>query len=357
MRIISYRNKARLKRAVLIAAFAVLALAVVCVAYVAYLSRYMVYTSDGAYLALPGEEDAQGDSLPDAVPAVSGEYVVGDRIERPQTEPAAPTQADEPAETTALFTDGYYATNAALLQASDVRSALDAILAARDETDGTIAVLLDLKSEFGNFYYSTGVSGAPIASVDVGTIDALIAMLAARSDVYLIARLPAFRDTAYALSEMDQALALSSGALWADSDGCYWLDPGNEAVIDRLLAICSDLAARGVDEVTFQDFCFPSSENIVYEDDRSAAVEAAAKRLANEAALPVSFSFSGDEPSFESASYGRHICLEAGDGAAIASALANVSDALTGDGAQIIFLSASRDTRFDEYIHLRPAVE
>lgn len=357
MRIISYRNKARLRRTALIVLLLALVLVIACVAYVIYLGRYMVYTPDGAYLALPGDETVQAAGPSEAAPVPSGDYVVGEQVERPQTESPAPAPSDEPAETGRSFTEGFYATNAALMQADDVRSALDGILASRDETDGTIAVLLDLKSEFGNFYYSSGVSGAPIASVDTGAIDALIAMLAARDDVYLIARLPAFRDTAYALSEMSRALPLSSGALWADSDGCYWLDPGSEAVVDRLLAICYDLSALGVDEVVFRDFCFPASESIVYDGDREAAVEAAAKRLAEEAALPVSFSFTGGEPSFVSAAYGAHICLEADGGGDIAGALANVSAALTGEDTQVIFLSPSRDTRFDAYIHLRPVTE
>ncbi len=361
MRIFSYRNKQRLKRAGLIVLCAAVLLAVVCIAYVIYLGRYMVYTSDGAHLELPGSEAAADtNSAPDlnddAIP-VSGELVIGETVSPPDELTEQP--ADETTEQSGLpvLTGGYYADNAALMQADDVRSALETILSARGDDDGTIAVLLDLKSEYGNFYYSSGVTGASMASVDIAAIDELIAWLAVQPDVYLIARLPAFRDSAYALADTSRGLAISSGALWADGSGCYWLDPGNSDVLDHLTAICTELSGLGVDEVVFANFYFPDAQSIVYAEDQTQTLRTAAEWVASRAPIPVSFSFADGVTSYAAASYGLHICLEADDGASIAAALEPVEEALTGDGQQVLFLSASRDTRFDEYVQLRPVLE
>lgn len=359
MRIFSYRNKQRLKRTLIVLAAAVLLLAVACVSYVIYLGRYMVYFPDGAQLVLPGSDAAQPDNTapPDTGVAVPDDLVIGDKIERPDS--FAPIVDDTQPDSTgsAAFTGGYYADSASLMNAGVVHEALEELLAARENDAAPIAVLLDLKSEFGNFYYSSDLSEAPTASVDIRAVDTLIEWLGDQNDVYMIARVPAFRDTAYALSHTDRSLALSSGALWVDSGGCYWLDPGNSIVLDRLADIGNELASLGFDEVIFENFCFPNSDSIVYDADRTLTLTDAANTLTDNAEIPVSFSFTGSDAKYAAAVGGLHLCLEAEDGSDILPSLDMVSDALTGDDQQVIFLSASRDTRFDAYQQLRPVLE
>lgn len=359
MRIFSYRNKQRLKRALIILAAVILILAVVCVSYVIYLGRYMVYSSDGAQLVLPGDEQAQPNSpsSPDTGIRIPDELVIGDTIERPDT--FAPiVDESQPSELpTATFAGGYYADSASLMNAAVVHEALIELLADRDEDAPAVAVMLDLKSEFGNFYYSSNLSEAPTASVDIDAVDELIEWLNGRDDVYMIARIPAFRDTAYALSHTDRSLALASGALWADSGGCYWLDPGNSTVLDRLCAIRDELAELGFDEVIFENFCFPNGESIVYDADWTLTISDAANTLTCNEDIPVSFSFTASDAKYAATVGGLHICMEAESGSDILDALDTVSGALTGDPQQIIFLSASRDTRFDAYQQLRPVLD
>ena len=67
--------------------------------------------------------------------------------------------------------------------------------------------MLDVKSKFGNFYYTTGLSGASQSDTIERAMDALLADLI-RQDCYLIARLPAFRDSAFCRSQS----GLRSGA-------------------------------------------------------------------------------------------------------------------------------------------------
>ena len=70
MRIFSYRNKRFLKRAVLIALLAVLFIALLIVARISYLGRFVVYSPDGVYFdktqklsrtdqTLPAQDDGE----------------------------------------------------------------------------------------------------------------------------------------------------------------------------------------------------------------------------------------------------------------------------------------------------------
>ena len=89
---------------------------------------------------------------------------------------------------------------------------------ARRSSSRACAVLLQLKSTFGNFYYSSSIDGAELADVDTAAVDSLIDWLS-QHGYYLIAEVPAFCDTAFALANSAAALPLSSGALWMDSNG------------------------------------------------------------------------------------------------------------------------------------------
>lgn len=82
---------------------------------------------------------------------------------------------------------------------------------------------------------------------------------------------------------MDCALQLSSGALWADSDSVYWLDPASATVQGYLQQVCKELSSLGFTEVVFDDFYFPTSGNIAYESSQTKAeiIQDAATALRN----------------------------------------------------------------------------
>ena len=61
---------------------------------------------------------------------------------------------------------GVYVTTQMLRDPKAVRAAL--------EQQGACAVLLQLKSTFGNFYYSSSIDGAELADVDTAAVDSLI---------------------------------------------------------------------------------------------------------------------------------------------------------------------------------------
>ena len=160
-------------------------------------------------------------------------------------------------------------------------------------------MLLDVKSKFGNFYYTTSLSGATQSdTIDSGAMDRLIHTLKEQG-CYLIARLPAFRDSAFAQSNPTAGLALSSGALWTDDEQCYWLDPASQTVMANLMQICRELQETGFDEVVFTDFRIPDSGSIVYSAaaSKDEILRQAARQLASCAGQGFTVSFAGS-PDF-----------------------------------------------------------
>ena len=169
---------------------------------------------------------------------------------------------------------------------------------------------------------------------------------------YLIARLPAFRDSAFAQSNPTAGLALSSGALWTDDEQCYWLDPASQTVTANLMQICRELQDTGFDEVVFTDFRIPDSGSIVYTAaaSKDEILRQSARQLASCAGQGFTVSFSGS-PDFPLPAGQTRLYLEnvAPEQAAATAEKASASDAST----QVVFLTTSRDTRFDEYGVLR----
>ncbi len=329
MLVISYRTKSRLKKLGVFLGVSVLIAAVCLLCWMVWLQRYVVYTREGvrfdfgrSTLGLSGEPALQKEKVPAETVAI--DYVDG-------TE-----ENGEPTETEKF--SGYYATTQMLLDdVAGVRSAIEALPAGS-------AVMLDVKSIYGNFYYSTSLNGASKAdALDVAAVDDLIAYLRG-GDYHVIARLPAFCDLAFAKAHTASGLALESGVLWADGNGCYWLDPNSEAVLANLAQICRELTELGFDEVVFDHFYFPDNGAIVYDSTVSKAdtIKNAAKQLSkafSTGAFRVSFcAGSGDFPLPEGSS---RLYLE--------GIHPEQAEAVAGQVGidRVVFVTDSRDTRFD----------
>ena len=275
-----------------------------------YLEPYVTYDRDGAHLSLKkNAQDPDGTGATAALPEVSDAQIVYD-----EAQPGSNRIAD---------LGGVYVTTQMLRDPEAVRAAL--------EQQGACAVLLQLKSTFGNFYYSSSIDGAELAEV------------------------PAFCDTAFALANSAAALPLSSGALWMDSNGCYWLDPASETVMIYLKQIARELSSRGFREVVFSEFRFPASNSISYHSEKSGA------ELTQDAAQELTTFFSGsnlmisfetDDTAFPADVCTGRLYIRDVDGSKIekfAQAYGG-AEKLT----ELVFLVNSKDTRFDERAVLRP---
>ena len=340
MLIVSYHVKTRLKKIGKFLGILCIILLVLVIFRFFWLERYIVYTQDG----LVFDFDRSTANL-------SG-----------QGQEITPTEATNPIRI--IFDDsgdtsddlglqplsGYYADGTML------SGSLSQVNAYVQTLEPGTTVMLDVKSIYGNFYYSTGITDAAVStSMDIAAIDELINYLD-KSGMYLIARVPAFCDQAFGLNHVPAGLPLSSGALWMDGNGCYWLDPADTTVLNYLSAIVGDLLERGFDEVVFTDFTMPDNSNIVYDfggQSKQDILKAAAENLINAfMGQRIVISFASSDPTFPIPSATSRLYLENVDAGAI-EALASQATTLTDASLQLVFLTASRDTRFNEYNVLR----
>ncbi len=329
----SYRTRRRLKTTAIVTLIVVSVLALFAVGTFLYLQRYLVYTPQGAYLDFDQkqEENPLNPSLSVQVPTIEDPV-----IEYAQNEQTAKVDSGR--------LQGYYITGDQLAQANQITI---------PNTGSRTAVMMDFVSDYGNYYFPNSLSGATYVN-GVNTIDtaALLEDLGSRSDIYLIASLPAFQNSTLALTYQNDGLPISGGALWMDADGCYWMDPGKETTLTYLDTMVYMAMELGFDEIVFQDFYFPDSENIVYDGDRDGVILEAAERLSNHAAKDsIAISFGSSDT--EMAVYGTRLYLENGN----ASLIGAMEMALPKDKSPskaLVFTTDSRDTRFEGYGLLKP---
>ena len=196
MRKLSYRNKVHLKQTAKAVGVLLLVLLLLGGLYLIYMQRFVVYHRDGVTFDFSKTTaeiplaDADGSDTP-ALQEVEIHYI------------------DDAATGTAQRITGYYVTGQML------RSDLEGVQAALEALQEPCSIMLDLRGTSGKFYYSTKISGAETSDLDSAAVDTLISDLKGRG-FSLIARIPAFADTAFALAHMDCALQLSSAA-WTPS--------------------------------------------------------------------------------------------------------------------------------------------
>ena len=236
---------------------------------------------------------------------------------------------------------------------------VNAVRAALDAANDYNAVMIDVKSVFGNYYYHSSLSGAETAtSADIDAVEALIRELTARSDLTVIARVPAFSEPNYAFAHQNQALSLYSGALWMDERRCYWLDPSDSAVQGFLASIALELQDLGFDEVLFDDFYFPDSDAINWNGgvSRQLAVQDAAAGIRSLLqGSRIRLDFGSDDPQVAASS--DRIMTANEDAATVDATAAALSETLSDPASQLVFLTTSRDTRYEAYSVLRPLLD
>ena len=88
-------------------------------------------------------------------------------------------------------------------------------------------------------------------------------------DLYVIARVAAFRDSYLAEKKPEWSLTLPDGSLYRDRQGMAWVDPYRHEVWDYLLEVGNEAKELGFDEVQFDYLRFPneaSAGQVVYDD-------------------------------------------------------------------------------------------
>lgn len=337
---LTFRTRRRLHKIGVALGYTLLTAAIVFICWVVWLERFVVYTSDGAKFIFDYESPAGTAQVaePPETPTVSIYYNEGDDYMNTSTELAQ--------------LRGYYATTSRLIESvADVKTAISQL------PKGS-AVMLDLKSIYGNFYYSTDLPDAPTTDqIDITEVDSLIKTLTS-TDLYVIARIPALRDRAYGLENTNYGLAVPAGYLWSGDDNCYWLNPVSNGALSWLVAQANELRELGFDEVVFTDFRFPDTDKIIFNSSltRQEALEAAAATLVeNCATTRFAVSFETSNPDFKLPEGRTRMYLTDVDASKAAqySDRANVAD----KSVNLVFLTTTNDTRFDPYGVMRPMPE
>lgn len=331
--IFSYRTRQFLRRALVVLLVLALLLAIALVCFAVWLRRFIIYTPEGARLdwtisdsTVPAKRPTAPEKL-----EISVEFAgQGDQPLQPERE---------------MRLSGYY------IDTSRMKSDMESLRQQLAQLPAGTAVMLDVKSAWGYFYYTTTL-GPASESFILAEVDALIAQLV-NSDLYVIARMPALRDYEFALNNQSCGLHIKKGYLWADENNYYWLDPTSEGTMTHLIQLTKELRDLGFDEVVFQDFYVPESTKIVFETDRKEAIEAAAQTLVTSCATDrFTVSFVGYTPDLKLPEDNCRLYLANVAAVDVEDILAQVTIADTLHN--VVFLAQTNDTRYDVCGALRP---
>jgi hypothetical protein len=335
---LTFRTRRRLKGLFIALLSLTMAFILAWLGWVVYLERYIIYTRDGVVLDLDLDLDQYDEGVvatpPDANETVPIFYNEGSNAQEMN------------AELTQLW--GYYISFDAL--AKDINACRDqlALLPA-----GT-PVMIELKSGYGKFHYSTSVPGAELSdSVNIAEVDSLIQDLRSRN-LYLIAKVSAFRDRAYGLKNVPQGIYhVNKKGLWPDNNNCYWLNPTNPTVLSYISSIVQELKEMDFDEVLLADFSVPVSDKVYFKEDRTEALKNAANTIIESCGSEYfTISFGVTSSTFPLPEGRTRMYLSGVEAQNVGAVIAQSK--VENAEIRIVFLADTNDTRYDEYGVMRP---
>ena len=333
---IPYRTQRVLNRVGTVVLALVIIGIVAWLCWVIWLQCYVVYTDDGATLDFGLSANEVSGEI--AVPPVAEENIA---IYYNEGANAIDTSND----LTQL--NGYYIT------AEMFQNNMDTVMLQIERLPSGTAVMIDMKSNYGSFYYSSQLGDAVISqSTDIPSVAKLLDRLQSKG-FYTIARVSAFRDYNFGLNHVSSGLyMLSRAGLWADANGMYWLDPSNATTTSWVSSIVLELKGLGFDEVMLSNFCFPASDQYIFNGDKDAALQTAAATLVSTcSSKDFTLSFCVDNPAFALPDERCRLYLEDVDAGSLSAKVAQAT--FENPEARMVFLTENADTRYDQYSVLR----
>lgn len=333
---IPYRTRRVLNRVGTVALVVLLIGIVAWLCWVIWLQRYVVYTTDGASLDF----------------GISANEITGEEALPPVAEANISIFYNEGAnaiDTSNTLTqlNGYYIT-------SDMfKNDLSNVLLQVERLPSGTPMMIEMKGPYGSFYYPSQLGNATIsASTNVETVRDLVKKLQSKG-FYTIAQVSAFRDREFGDKNVTCGLyMLSRAGLWMDPGGMYWLDPTNASTTSWITSVVLELRDMGFNEVLLSDFCFPQSDQYIFNGDKTEALQSAAKTLVSTcSASNFVLSFGVDDPTFTLPGERCRIYLSNVDAGSISQKVSQV--AFDDPEIRLVFLSENGDTRYDSYSVLR----
>ena len=337
---IPYRIRQMLRRFAIVLLVLVLLAAALLVSWLLWLSRYIIYTDEGAKFDFSLSSTLPSGEI--AAPPTPGETV---HISYGSIDDLLP---DLPTELTRL--SGY--TVSAELLLSDPEGVAEAVEALPKGS----TVLLSLKTLRGEFLYSSTL-GRTTEKIDTVQVDRIIRTLKERG-CYLIAEIPALQDYWYFLDDENGRVPYGlpryggNGSLWLDQSGpCYWLNPASNGALNYLVQIITELRTFGFDEVLLRNFHFPDTDQISFDGDRHQALQKAANTLVQACSSDTfTLSFAETDITLPEGRCRLYVSgISAGDIPSFVPGLP-----IADPTVQLVFLTDLLDTRFEQYGVLRP---
>lgn len=334
---LSYGARKRLKHIFITLSILLLVAVTAFGCWLLWLGKFVVYTRDeGAVLDFTMPPLGEKGELigHDTAPTVSIYFNEGDNAINTSTE---------------LFQlSGYY------IEPKALQKDVAGVKAQIQSLEPDVPILINLKTIYGGFLYQSEVSAARSDTVDIAAVQELITYLT-ESNHYTIAMMPALRDRDHGLNHTNDGLpdaAYKGGALWADDQGCYWLNPTSQGTLSLLVKIATEIKGLGFDEIVFSEFRIPEHERIMFQGERPEALAATAKTLVSTCSTNTfAVSFVGD--GSWKAPEGRSRLYVEGTEPAQAENQAE-SLGLKDPKINLVFMTELYDTRFDVYGTLRP---
>lgn len=129
---------------------------------------------------------------------------------------------------------------------------MDELITLVDETELN-AMVIDIKNDEGRVTYK--MQTEQVLEIDAGIryipdIEELVAKCKEK-DIYLIARIVAFRDPYLAEQRTELAVHTADGEIFRDKNGLAWVNPYRKEVWEYLVEIGKEAANAGFDEIQF----------------------------------------------------------------------------------------------------------
>lgn len=202
----------------------------------------MAYPVDGTEQEAPAELESEEN--PESVSENDGS--AGSVMEEETTVPAEEDSENiprpEPVKVKGIYVSGPVAGIAKM----------DELIDLVDQTELN-AMVIDVKNDEGKVTYKMHSDQVQELEASIGYIPDIKSLVdkCKEKDIYLIARIVAFRDPYLAEKKPEWAVHDGDGEIFRDKNGMAWVNPYNREVWDYLVEVASQAAVDGFDEVQF----------------------------------------------------------------------------------------------------------